>query len=1405
MMMSKENGAGNSSMEKNLEVNTNYRPLAGWELNLDTLQLNLDPAHQQLLNDLGFKNVNSQITLLEYAEQFVHSEAITCFKSEYHEIIKQKDNPFFANRYLIKFRTSTGETRKMLVNASAADEHILHGFIQDITEYKSTVSAEASLSSIKSIIEHAGANDYIFIVNTNAELVICNSNYKKLYDGLLMTDIQPGFKLAEELPAEMKEEWMEMYHQALTGEHVKKEMTFALNTQRYLEVSVNPVVTENGITGVGFFVKDITTRWRNEQIGLLEKRVMEQSFKHEPLLEILETLLLGVEAIAPKIFSYITMRNGDVLEWTIHPRIPAGIIAEIPMIPIAANCGSCGEAAFSKKNVMVMDIRESENWLEYKDIVLLSGFSTSLAFPILNKQQFVLGTVGCFCKTETDVTDFELELIDRVVKLASLLIEKNQFEELQNRRTEQLQLISEHVPGIFYQKNTEKDGTQKIVYLSNNVKEFYGYSAEELLENYDLVLTQYHPDDIENLVKMHFAPKKDKGVAMEEFRLKNLNGEGYRSMVVRETYSVDNHGEIVVFGNVIEVTENSDSKIALQQNQNELNAIIKSLNDVIFQVMENGEIVNVWTRNATVFGCTLDEILKCTFNDFFGVDCFAKFENLIRRVTEAGDVAEDTCKMNLQGEDRYFNAKVVLFVGEKQNSYLVTLQDNTELRAEQEKNKLYTNLLSDASEMGNMGAWTFNHHSKKLVWSNQLYKIFEVDPSLKDDELFQAFLSRHRPDNLPKFTALVKRAEELGEGYTFEHHIITPTGREKIVSSTASVQVDDTGKVLTMTGVCQDVTDWVNVQKKSTALSELLEKASEMGDLGAWSYNFLTGEIIWSDQIYAIFEISKSTNNEELHNQYLNRHSQEDILKIKAFESRALEYGEDFEMESRIFFEDGRFKIVYGKANVVCDDTGKVISISGISKDITKRKMRELEFARNLKFLEEATRIASVGAWELDIKSGIRTWSAETYRLYEVSTELTGVALYNEYRRRYHPDDLDKIDSCIKAALADGKDYRIEHRIIFDDGRIKYVDCMGKLVKNDDGEVISIVGVTQDITDKKEREFENQKLSLVAKSTSNAVMIMDAESKIEWVNEGFEKLTGYELSEIVGKIPSSFLTGDETCTGALANLRDKVKNKESGEGELLSYHKSGRKFWAKINMEPVFNDAGELQNFISITSDQTELKKMAEATNANLKEKELLLSEIHHRVKNNLAIISSLLQLQQLYASDGMAKEMFKESQGRINSMALVHEKLYQNSNFSKVDFHLYTADIFRHIQAAYPGTTIDVQFVNEVQNIELDITTAVPCGLILNELLTNCYKYAFKGRKSGEIKIAFERKGEYLVLEVKDNGVGLPSTFAIDKAKSMGMIIVKTLTTQLKGKLSITGRDGTSVILTFPVKNSQV
>jgi two-component sensor histidine kinase len=258
-------------------------------------------------------------------------------------------------------------------------------------------------------------------------------------------------------------------------------------------------------------------------------------------------------------------------------------------------------------------------------------------------------------------------------------------------------------------------------------------------------------------------------------------------------------------------------------------------------------------------------------------------------------------------------------------------------------------------------------------------------------------------------------------------------------------------------------------------------------------------------------------------------------------------------------------------------------------------------------------------------------------------------------------------------------------------------------------------------------------------------------------------------------------------------------------GEAISPHvraemirKDGTHVPIELSMANLILD-GRVIGRVGVARDITDRRRAEEQIHVSLQEKEVLLKEIHHRVKNNLQIISSLLNLQSKYINDSQALQMFIDSQNRVKSMALIHEILFQSREIAKIDFAEYIKNISIQLFRSYDAYSKKITLVINVKDIILDVDTAIPCGLIVTELVSNSLKYAFMDGRKGEISIEFSSDHSgLLTLIVSDNGIGFPENIEFEKMESLGLKLVVALANQLAGTVELDHSKGTTFKITF-------
>ena len=257
------------------------------------------------------------------------------------------------------------------------------------------------------------------------------------------------------------------------------------------------------------------------------------------------------------------------------------------------------------------------------------------------------------------------------------------------------------------------------------------------------------------------------------------------------------------------------------------------------------------------------------------------------------------------------------------------------------------------------------------------------------------------------------------------------------------------------------------------------------------------------------------------------------------------------------------------------------------------------------------------------------------------------------------------------------------------------------------------------------------------------------------------------------------------------------------EFELSRLGDDGGVHYLSLSGDPVFDASGAFRGYDGVGSDITERKRFEQALQSSLAEKEVLMREIHHRVKNNLQMMSALLELQAGYLQDEEARAYFADSQQRIQSMAMVHAQLYKNQEMAQIDFAAYLRSLVDLLRGQYAERCAQVAIRVDAQACTLPVDTAIPCGLVVTELVANAMKHAFPGNRAGELRIGLRCGGQgKVILEVADDGVGLPAAPEAQGGEGFGMRVVRLMVEeQLHGKLRIQTDHGTCVVCEMEVQ----
>lgn len=361
-------------------------------------------------------------------------------------------------------------------------------------------------------------------------------------------------------------------------------------------------------------------------------------------------------------------------------------------------------------------------------------------------------------------------------------------------------------------------------------------------------------------------------------------------------------------------------------------------------------------------------------------------------------------------------------------------------------------------------------------------------------------------------------------------------------------------------------------------------------------------------------------------------------------------------------------------------------------------------------------------------------------------------------------------------------------------------------IYNSNNAVSEISCIANDITDSKiyEQKLIQQtgKLSAIFDSSHHYIWTIDISGKLTSFNKNYYELvtTLYNTKPFLGLVLNrGVLANDMEYTEMLQYHYDKAFKGLATSFEIQTRDKETKSVFLEIFLNPIFEN-GVVAEVSGIAHNTTEKKFVQQRMEQSLKEKEVLLREVHHRVKNNMQVISSILNLQSSYVSDEYTLNLLKESQNRIKTMAYIHESLYQNKSFTSVNFSEYVHTLVNNIVQSYAYNSEKVKLALKIERVNLSLDSSIPAGLIINELITNSIKHAFPGSQQGQIDFSLWTENNYVFLELKDDGVGFAPEVDFENSHSLGLQLVNTLIEQIEGKLTFNSQQGrgTKVLVTF-------
>ena len=564
------------------------------------------------------------------------------------------------------------------------------------------------------------------------------------------------------------------------------------------------------------------------------------------------------------------------------------------------------------------------------------------------------------------------------------------------------------------------------------------------------------------------------------------------------------------------------------------------------------------------------------------------------------------------------------------------------------------------------------------------------------------------------------------------------------------------------------------------------------------------------DYVFANGRVTKA--NDALSAQYGATKEELMGLTLNSFLSHNLNIGREV---IRQLFEAGRLHIEFDKrkfdgtqiwveGDYICiyDSHDRIVGHFGVQRDISYRKKTEAALKESEeRFRQLAENIESV-FWMVNVQLQKMIYISPGYEKIWGRSCADLYAYGRFFADSIYPEDRDRVMSTFTQTI--DSENEIEYRIVRPNGEIRWIRDRAFPIRNQDGKIYRIVGIAEDISARKQAEKaireSEERFRQLAENIQDSFWLVSAElTDLLYISPAYEQIWGRSREELYADPLKCMESVHPEDKHLLQDAMGRVLQGESTSTEYRIFRPDGTIRWLCDRAFPIYDESGKVYRITGICEDISDRKFTESRIQAALREKEILLKEIHHRVKNNMQVVSSLLQLQAQYIEDEQTLALFEESQTRIHSMALIHEQLYQSENLDRIDLPIYVENLVANLYQSFGCCNTSIQFNLNIDPIYLNIETAIPCGLIINELVSNSLKYAFTQNLVGEININFnEINPQQFHLSIQDNGSGFPTGFDVENTETLGVRLVRMLTHQLDGTLVIDSQCGTCYHITF-------
>lgn len=886
----------------------------------------------------------------------------------------------------------------------------------------------------------------------------------------------------------------------------------------------------------------------------------------------------------------------------------------------------------------------------------------------------------------------------------------------------------------------EASETFPILSVSRNVKEILGFERTYFINNINGWSRRVHPEDRDEVNERFLRVYREGGNAINEYRFKRKDGTYI--WLRDEIKRIKDDGEYKIYGSSFDITGRKKAELSLEESKKQYQSVVEHIKDITFSLDNRGHIsfLNSSWDQRTAF--SIQEAMEMPFEKFVHPEDREGCQKMIQRVLEGESSNENKMVRFLESGENYFWAEI----------YCTRLED------EFSDDQAITGTIIDVSQ-------EIAQLEEREAISEQLEKRVEQ----RSKELHAEIKKRKAVE------------ENLQQRLAYEHAIAECSSL--LLKDTSDESLEQSMKILRdVTGV-----DRAYLYKNRTKDGQLYPAPRiEVYADGIKSVRENLDNLTSYDEVPYWYDMLSSNKTINARIGDLPEQEQK-ILRAQNVKSvLVLPLAVAGEWYGYIGFSDTEKRERWEHIDVRLLETARdIISTFEKRKQIEQSLLEQRNYTETL--LDSLPSIYLLMDQDLNLVQ----WNQNVIEATGYTDEeIEGKSAFDLLAEENH-EHLKRVAAKEKI----GDEGGAELKVLTKDGRKVPYFWHGELIEFSGETYLLSVGVNiskQKETEQKLMEEKRFNEALIESLPGIFYMIDSRGNYLRW-NNNFEKELGYSAQEIKHMTPKDFYTEEE-----FRRIEKEIENvfvKGKAELETKVLTRDGRKIPYYLTGKQLTR--GDERYLVGVGYDITEQKKYEKQLSSSLKEKNVLLQEIHHRVKNNLAVISGLIQLQIFETEDETVKSTLRESENRIQTMALIHEKLYRSQDLSQISCDSYIGELVDVMRKTI-DIRQDVEVIKNITDVKLTITQAVPFALLVNEVVTNAFKHAFSEQDEGLIEINISENDDIVHLRIEDNGIGLPEDFTNVRSESLGMNLIRNFISQLDAEGGMGNADGAYLDICF-------